>query len=67
MHFFCHLAALAGLALAIVADSARARRRWRPRVGTLGAVAFAVFFVTLLRRMRGGTPAGTAGAGPAGS
>lgn len=51
VHFFCHLGALALLALAVVVDSA-----WltlaAAGVGATGAIAFAVFFVVLLRRMR---------------
>lgn len=51
VHFFCHLGALALLALAILADSA-----WltlaAAAVGAAGAIAFATFFVVLLRRMR---------------
>jgi hypothetical protein len=56
LHFFCHLAALAGLALAVVADSATLAAL-AATVGAVGAVAFAVFFVTLLRRTRGLSPA----------
>jgi hypothetical protein len=50
-HFRCHLAALAGLALAIVLDAA-----WLARgaavIGLAGAVAFAVFHLHLLRKLR---------------
>ncbi|MEO8125275.1 MAG: hypothetical protein ABI633_14600 [Burkholderiales bacterium] len=51
VHFFCHLGALALLALAVIFDSA-----WLTLaaavVGSFGAIAFGVFFVVLLRRMR---------------
>ena len=51
VHFWCHLAALALLALAVVVDSV-----WLARLaalaGAAGAVAFGAFFVILLRRMR---------------
>ena len=50
LHFACHLAALAGLGLAIVADSA-ALAAVAAAIGALGAAAFGVFFVILLRRM----------------
>jgi len=50
IHFACHVAALAGLALAIAVDSP-----WllalAAAVGTLGAAAFGAFFVTVMRRM----------------
>ncbi len=55
MHFICHVAALAGLALAVAADS------WRlasaaATVGAVGALAFCLFYVTLLTRLqRAGT------------
>jgi len=52
VHFFCHLAALAGLALAIVTDNS-ALAAMAATVGAVGAAAFAVFFVTLIRRTRG--------------
>ena len=52
VHFFCHLAALAGLALAIVTGSG-ALAALAATVGAVGAAAFAVFFVTLIRRTRG--------------
>ncbi len=55
VHFYCHLSALALLALAIVLDSA-----WLTLAaavaGSVGAVAFGVFFAVLLRRM-GAPPA----------
>ena len=51
VHFVCHLVALGLLALAIGADLA-----WlalaAAAVGGLGAIAFGVFYVVLLRRMR---------------
>ncbi len=55
LHFGAHLAALAGLALAIVADSP-VLAALAAAVGALGAVGLAVFFVALWRRMRIGTP-----------
>jgi hypothetical protein len=50
IHFACHVAALAGLALAIVVDSPRLVML-AAAVGTLGAAAFGAFFVTVMRRM----------------
>jgi hypothetical protein len=51
IHFACHVAALAGLALAVVIDSP-----WlillAAAVGAVGAAAFGAFFVTVMRRMR---------------
>ena len=51
VHFVCHLAALALLAAAIVADS-----RWitlaGAAVGSAGALAYCLFYAVLLRRMR---------------
>ena len=55
IHFFCHLAALAGLALAVVADSPLIAAL-AAGVGALGAAAFAGFFLILLRRMRASPP-----------
>lgn len=56
VHFWCHLAALALLALAILADNA-----WIAATGALvgfaGAIAFSTFFVILLLRMRRPPPA----------
>ena len=52
VHFACHVAALALLALGIVADSAQVVRL-AAVVGTFGAAAFAMFFANVLRRMRG--------------
>jgi len=50
IHFFCHLAALAGLALAVVADSPTLAMV-AAAVGAIGAAAFGAFFVVVLRRM----------------
>jgi hypothetical protein len=50
IHFVCHLAALALLALAVVTDSERVAAAGA-LVGSAGAVAFAVFFLIVLRRM----------------
>ncbi len=58
IHFVCHLAALALLAVAIVAGSAVAVRA-AAAVGAAGALAFGVFFAIALRRMRR-QPAGVA-------
>lgn len=63
IHFHCHLAALAGLALAVVADSP-VLARIAAAVGALGAAVFGAFFVVLLRRMRGSAPAASPGAAP---
>ncbi len=63
IHFHCHLAALAGLALAVVADSP-VLGQIAAAVGALGAAVFGAFFVILLRRMRGGAPAAPPGAAP---
>jgi len=56
IHFFCHLAALAGLALAVVAGSPRLAAL-AAGVGAVGAAAFGAFFVVLLHRMRASAPA----------
>jgi len=56
IHFFCHLAALTGLALSVVADSP-ALAAVSAGVGALGAGAFGAFFLILLRRMRASAPA----------
>ncbi len=53
-HFRCHVAALAGLALAMLVDS-RGLALAAACVGTAGAVAFGLFWRELRRRMRGGT------------
>jgi uncharacterized membrane protein len=50
LHFACHLAALAGLALAVTADSATVAAL-AAGAGALGAAAYGAFFVILLRRM----------------
>lgn len=50
IHFVCHLAALALLALAVVTDSERVAAGGA-LVGGVGAAAFAVFFLMVLRRM----------------
>ena len=63
IHFFCHLAALAGLALAVVADSPPIAAL-AAGVGAVGAAAFGVFFLTLLRRMRGSASARQTGSTP---
>ena len=63
IHFACHLVALALLALAIVAESALAVRG-AAAVGTVGALAFGVFFVTVLQRMRRSKATASAGAIP---
>ena len=56
IHLACHLAALAGLALAIVTASP-----WLAQLaaatGTVGAAAFASFFAVLVRRMGGAASA----------
>ena len=55
IHFGCHVAALAGLALAIVFDSSLLVAL-AAVVGATGALAFCVFYVTLrLRLQRAGT------------
>ena len=60
LHFYCHLAALAGLALAVLADSPPIATG-AAGVGALGAAAFAAFFLILLRRMRGAGPLARSG------
>lgn len=50
VHYACHLAALALLAVAVLADSTLAARVGA-LVGAAGAVAFAVFFAVAMRRM----------------
>jgi len=58
IHFGCHLAALALLLGAVLADSV-----WLVRaaalVGACGALAFALFFVLAVRRMKSLTPVST--------
>ncbi len=51
IHFFCHVSALALLAVAVVVDSALAAAAGAA-VGAVGAIAFACFFLIVLRRMR---------------
>jgi hypothetical protein len=51
IHFACHLAALALLAVAVAADNAAAVRV-AAAVGTAGALAFGAFFAVAMRRMR---------------
>ena len=51
IHFACHVAALAGLALAIAADSALLAAL-AAAVGAVGAAAFFFFYVTLWRRLQ---------------
>jgi hypothetical protein len=63
IHFFCHLLALSGLAIAVLVDSALIAAL-AAGIGALGAASFAVFFVTLLRRMRAGAPAPRGAARP---
>lgn len=62
IHFWCHLAALALLVLAIIVGDARIARG-AAAIGAVGALAFGVFFVIVLWR-RGhpvrGAPTGTA-------
>lgn len=53
VHFWCHLAALAGLALASVVDSSLLAAL-ASGTGAVGAAAFGAFYLTLLRRMRAG-------------
>ena len=55
IHFACHLVALALLTLAVVAESAVAARIGA-LVGTVGAIAFAAFFVIAMRRMADPAP-----------
>jgi hypothetical protein len=50
IHFVCHLAALALLALAVVTGSERVASAGA-LVGSVGAAAFAGFFLIVLRRM----------------
>ncbi len=57
IHFACHLAALGGLALAIVSANATVAAL-AAATGAVGASAFLVFYVVLLRRMA--APAATA-------
>ena len=66
VHFACHLAALAGLALAVVFDSALLAAL-AAACGAAGAVAFAVFYAALLRRVAAAAPAAPRPAAPAGA
>jgi hypothetical protein len=50
IHFACHIAALAGLALAIAADSGLIAAA-AAAVGAAGALAFCYFYTTLLQRL----------------
>lgn len=51
IHFHCHLVALGGLALAVLADSGLLAAL-AAFIGVVGAAAFGAFFVILVRRMR---------------
>jgi len=51
IHFCCHLAALAGLAIAIAAGSGELAAA-AAAVGAAGALAFCFFYATLLRRLQ---------------
>jgi hypothetical protein len=64
LHFACHLVALALLSLAVIADSAVAAQLGA-LVGTVGAVAFASFFVIAMRRMASPAPVTNPRAAPA--
>jgi hypothetical protein len=50
-HFACHLAAFAGLALAIVLDAGWLARA-AAALGLAGAIAFCIFHLHLLRKLR---------------
>lgn len=50
IHFACHVAALAGLAIAVLADNSIVATI-SAAVGAVGALAFCFFYVTLLRRL----------------
>ncbi|MDP2371486.1 hypothetical protein, partial [Rhodoferax sp.] len=64
IHFYCHLAAMLGLLVAVVQGSV-----WLVRVsalvGVVGALAFGIFFVTAWRRMARTVPKSAALASPA--
>jgi hypothetical protein len=64
IHFACHTAALALLAVAVAVDSAGAVRV-AAAVGTAGALAFAAFFAVAMRRMRRTPPSAAPGTMPA--
>ncbi len=51
LHFACHVAALVGLALALAIDSARIAAA-AALIGVAGALAFCVFYVTLVARLQ---------------
>lgn len=63
IHFFCHLIALALLALAVVTDSVLVAAGGAV-AGAIGAMAFGWFYLVVLRRMR--RPGSAAGVGVAG-
>ena len=60
IHFACHLAALAGLALALATESS-ALAALAAATGAVGAIAYLAFYIVLLRRLSAPAPA------PAGS
>jgi hypothetical protein len=64
IHFSCHLAALALLAIAVAVDSAPAVRA-AAALGTAGALAFGAFFAIVMRRMRRPPASAAPGAMPA--
>jgi hypothetical protein len=55
IHFSCHLAALAGLALALLADTG-----WlvtgAAAIGAAGALVFCLFYATILKRLQSARP-----------
>jgi len=59
IHYFCHLGALALLALSVIADNPWAGRA-AAGVGAAGAASFCVFFAIAIRRMGRGAVAGRA-------
>lgn len=61
LHFACHLAALALLAVALVADSPGIAAA-AALTGAAGATGFGGFFLIVLRRMRRANAAGRSGA-----
>ena len=70
VHFACHLAALAGLALALVipgAQLAAVVAALAAAAGAAGAVAFAVFYAALLRRVAAAAAAAPRQPAPAGA
>ncbi len=58
IHFACHLAALAGLALALATGSS-ALAALAAATGAIGAIAYLAFYVVLLRRLAAPAPAGS--------